>query len=104
MTIYLNIEQHGEDNPTLTVYNPSGISLNAMRVSKGIYTISSTSPIFNEGTGVFTSRADYGSDLSSGDLYGSRTDSYTVGLINWASASGFPEDELNNIKVEIKIP
>jgi len=104
MTIYLNIEQHGEDNPVLTVYNPTGISLTALRVSKGVYNISCISSIFNEGTGVFTSRQDFLTDLSSGDLYGSRIDSNTIGLINWGSVSGFPEDELNNIKVEIKIP
>ena len=104
MRIYLNIEQHETDNPTVTIYSPSVLELTGTRDSKGVYTLTSENPIFTEGTGVFTTRQDYLTDLSSGDLYGSRVDDYNIKLINWGSVSGFPEDEVNNIKILIAIP
>jgi hypothetical protein len=78
MRIYLNIEQHETDNPTVTIYSPSVLELTGTRDSKGVYTLTSENPIFTEGTGVFTTRQDYLTDLSSGDLYGSRVDDYNV--------------------------
>jgi len=102
MRIYLNIDQHETNNPAVTIYN--GVTLTATRLSAGINILTAANPIFTEGTGVFTTRQDHLADLSSGDLYGSREDEYTIKLVNWSHADGLPVDEINNVKILIEIP
>ena len=104
MRIQFKIDQHGTDNPTITVYKPEGLVLTGTRTSAGVNNLYSPLPIFVDGTGVFTSRQDHLADLSSGDLYGSPEDENNIKLVNWSHPDGIPVDEINGVVCIIEIP
>lgn len=84
-------------NPTIEVVGDG--TATGVKVDTGVFIITTSFSV--EGKHVFSSRISPDADLSSGDLVGWVSGENEITLVNWASASGFPADFINNVAILI---